>query len=246
MRRWLALAAVTLAMAGAAMAQDAPARSETRDGVVSVDSWNARYCEVLIARGTLLRVHADVYNTLGLNTCPEAAWQAVDADAIKQRFGARAVFKNGPRYWVVSTLSTHVATQEAPVESFGGIEARLVGTLQIPPGMRHGSSPYAATTIQRDTEYGYPAGRPVFILDDPDGNPWVMQAYSQIVDPALTLGDLAGLGGRLKLPEGWRYRSETLERPLVVHPVKGTARILQDDLQNTYDLCFETACSFRP
>ena len=29
-------------------------------------------------------------------------------------------------------------------------------------------------------------GKPVFILDDPDGTPWVMQAYSAIVDPSLT------------------------------------------------------------
>ena len=95
---------------------------------------------------------------------------------------------------------------------------------------------------ERDTRYSYAAGRPVFILDDPDGTPWVMQAYARIVDPDLGLDDLAGLGARLKLPAGWSYRTEALTSELVVHPVDGVARILQDDLENTYDACFETAC----
>ena len=124
---------------------------------------------------------------------------------------------------------------------------RLVGKLKLTREMReHGSTPYQSTTIERDTEYGYPAGRPVFILDDPDGSPWVMQAYSQIVDPTLTLADLADLGTRLKLPPGWKYRTATLTRDLSVHPVDGTARILQDELENTYDQCFDTACSYLP
>jgi hypothetical protein len=46
-------------------------------------------------------------------------------------------------------------------------------------------------------------GKPVFILEDPRGNPWVMQAYSLIADPNLIYDSLASLGTRLKLPPGW-------------------------------------------
>ncbi len=248
MRRVLAGRAAVFVMAGAAMAQDntAPATSITKDGIVTVDSWNARYCELLVVKGSLLKLEADVYNTLGLNTCDAAAWQAIDTDAVKKQMDAREAFKNGPRYWVVSSLSTPVAARAAPVETFGGLEARLVGVLQLAPGMRKGPNPYEETTVQRDTRYGYPSGRPVFILDDPDGQPWVMQAYSQIVDPALTLDDLAGLGTRLKLPTGWTFRTKVLDSDLTVQPVDGTARILQDELENTYDLCFASACSYLP
>ena len=28
--------------------------------------------------------------------------------------------------------------------------------------------------------------------------------------------------------------------------VNGIARLVQDDLENSYDACFETACSFKP
>ena len=246
MRTGLALLA-TLLTATAAGAEDAPAKSVTRGDVITYDTWNARYCELLLVKGSLGHITADVYNTLGLSTCDPAALKAIDTDAVAKATGARAVVKNGPRFWVVSSLSSHVPPTPRPIATFGSLEMRQVGELTLTREMReHGSTPYQATTIQRDTEYGYPKGRPVFILDDADGVPWVMQAYSQIVDPALTLADLAGLGGRLKLPQGWKFRTVTLDRDLTVHPVDGTARILQDDLQNTYDACFDTACSYSP
>jgi len=28
--------------------------------------------------------------------------------------------------------------------------------------------------------------------------------------------------------------------------IDGHARIVQDDLENTYDACFDTACSYKP
>jgi hypothetical protein len=243
---WLVAALLAIAGAAAAAEDGAPARSVEKDGIVTIDTWDARYCEVLVVKGSLLKPEADVYNTLTLNTCPAAAFATVDPEAVKAELGARAVFKNGPRHWVVSELSSHAAPDEKPVVAFGDLRARLVGVLHLPLGMRHHPQPYHQTTIERDTRYSYRAGRPVFILDDPKGGAWVMQAYSGIVDPSLALGDLAGLGSRLKLPEGWSFRSEVLDRELVVQPVKGTARIVQDDLENTYDLCFDSACSYQP
>ncbi len=238
---------VASALAGpVSAAEEAVAKSTTENGVVTVDSWNARYCEFLIVKGTVLKVQAEVWNTLGLNTCDGAAFKAVDPEAIRKQFQARGVVKNGPRHWVVSKLSTPQETKEAPVESFGGIEARLVGELALPPGMRKAPVPYKETTVERRTRYEYAAGRPVFLLDDPTGMTWVMQAYSLAVDPRQTLDRLPELGKRLRLPKGWTFRTETLDTPLIVQPVNGSARILQDELQNTYDACFEGACDRKP
>jgi Protein of unknown function (DUF3604) len=50
---------------------------------------------------------------------------------------------------------------------------------------------------------------PSFILGSPDGMPWVMQAYSQIVDPNLTYADL--------------------------HTIRAVNGLGSDDLENTYD-----------
>ena len=47
------------------------------------------------------------------------------------------------------------------------------------------------------------------------------------------LTDLATLGDRLMLPEGWSYTARTLDSDLVLS-VDGEAIVLTDDLSNTY------------
>jgi hypothetical protein len=61
----------------------------------------------------------------------------------------------------------------------------------------------------------------------------VMQSYAQIRYASQSLGDLPSLPGRLTLPDGWRFRQRRLRRDLVL-AAHGTARIVQDDLLNTY------------
>jgi hypothetical protein len=60
-----------------------------------------------------------------------------------------------------------------------------------------------------------------------------MQAYAQIVDKSLDYAGLSALGNRLKLPSGWRYTTLSPETDLVLG-AKGTARVVQDELENTY------------
>jgi hypothetical protein len=60
-----------------------------------------------------------------------------------------------------------------------------------------------------------------------------MQSYAQIRDPDLRIGQLPSLGDRLSLPEGWRYRTRRLQHDFVLR-ANGTATVIQDDLQNTY------------
>jgi hypothetical protein len=79
----------------------------------------------------------------------------------------------------------------------------------------------------------------VFELVAPGGDTYVMQSYAQIKDPKLTIGRLDSLGRRLKLPLGWRYRTRKLRHALVL-TAKGKATILQDELQNTYQLATTT------
>ncbi len=73
-----------------------------------------------------------------------------------------------------------------------------------------------------------------------------MLAQSFIVGKNLTCADLQKLGTKLKLASGWRFRVAVLDRDLEIQAVNGVARIVQDDLENTYDACFETACTYKP
>jgi hypothetical protein len=93
--------------------------------------------------------------------------------------------------------------------------------------------PYRELTIDRDTIYRFKAGNPVFLLEGPDGSRYAMQAYAQIVDKSLDYAGLPALGSRLKLPSGWRYTTLTPETDLVLG-AKGTATVVQDELENTY------------
>jgi hypothetical protein len=79
----------------------------------------------------------------------------------------------------------------------------------------------------------------VFELVAPGGDTYVMQSYAQIKDPKLTIGKLASLGPRLNLPPGWRYRTRNLRHALVLR-ARGRATVLQDELQNTYQLATST------
>ena len=126
-------------------------------------------------------------------------------------------------------------TPAAPVD-FQGLQLRLRATISLGiKDLLKPHQPYAVRKIDRTTNYVFDAGQPVFELVDPKGQVYVMQAYSQIVDPSLSYADLAGLGSRLKLPDGWQYRTRMLDQDLVAQAV-GQAEVVQDELQNTYQL----------
>ena len=170
-----------------------------------------------------------VWNTVGLNDCPPAQWEALDSQQLAQELGATAVILNGPRYWLLDRAKGRVG----PERSFDGLHARRVGTLPVRSAADLQRIPYAERSIARHNVWHWNEGRRIYELLAPDGTNYVMQAYSQIVDPEEQLGDLASLGDRLELPPGWRYRSRKLERPLDLK-ASGEVHILQDELQNTY------------
>jgi hypothetical protein len=75
-------------------------------------------------------------------------------------------------------------------------------------------------------------GKLVFILDDPDGVLWVMQAFGQLVDKTLTYDGLKDLGSKLKPPAGWKFRVAVLDKDLTISTPQGYNWIVQDELQN--------------
>jgi hypothetical protein len=97
-------------------------------------------------------------------------------------------------------------------------------------------APYTANQVHRHTVFTFDAGEEVYELHDPALRRWVMQTWSQIVDPKLSRADLAGLGERLDLPGGWTYQTRTLDSPLRIDTTTHAAQVLQDDLANSYSL----------
>ena len=96
--------------------------------------------------------------------------------------------------------------------------------------------PYVERHVNRGAVFFFDAGSPVHELVNPDGLAYVMQAYCVGVDPTLTEDELAALGERLALPDGWTYRTRMLDEELVVDTTATIATVLQDELENTYTL----------
>ena len=131
---------------------------------------------------------------------------------------------------------------------FGGMKARWVNWLDMKGlSTKPGEAAYKNITVGRHTRFGFDKGKQVFILEDPDGNPWVMKSFSLITHPDQKFEDAGTLGSRLKLPPGWKFRAPVLEQDLVLTPDKdGVAHITQDDFGNTYDRAGGPYSNFKP
>jgi hypothetical protein len=196
------------------------------------DIFGKRYGEVLLVTIGESGPKATVYNTFPLNDCPAQLWDKLDADALARENDAVAALLNGPRYWLMSSIDK-VATGPQETRTFGGIEMIRQATVQL---ASQNPAPYSVNKVARHTVFHFDAGRPVFELVEPNGQRWVMQTWSQIVDAQLGLQDLPGLGRRLNLPEGWRYETRVLTARLSVDTSTQDAHVMQDDLTNTYSL----------
>jgi hypothetical protein len=195
---------------------------------------NQRYCEVLVGKRNWLSLQVRVFNTQGLNLCPQAQWKDLSKDSITKAFDASFVLLNGPRYWVMDEIQAAGATVNNEKESFGGIEMNLRATIQLSLLKQFlGSKQYSPNQVTRTTNFIYRAGSAVYELTSPGGDAYVMQSYSQIVNPALSMKDLPVLSEQLKLPAGWTYRSRVLDQDLSL-VANGVAYVLQDNLSNSY------------
>ena len=191
-----------------------------------------RYCEVLavVDDGAF---RADVYGTQGLNECPPSQWGALDPEAIREDLGALAIVMNGPRFWLIDSVKSFREPGEAL--SFGELEMRLIASVALSPGDLS-QDPYQERSVVRDTEFVFVTGSEVYELIAPDGRVYVMQSYAQIVDDSLDEAALPGLGEALALPADWTYRTRMLDEDYVVVDQDGIATVVQDELQNTYQL----------
>lgn len=104
---------------------------------------------------------------------------------------------------------------------------------------------FQSTQIRRNSKYEFLKGRPVFLLNSPDGHTWVMQTYTTHTDPSLTEAGLRNLGEKLKLPPGWQFKTKTLDRDLTIATM-GLAHIVPDNLENMYQGCYDKVCNFVP
>jgi len=213
-----------------------------------------RYTEILLVFGDAVtkKFTAGVYNTIGLNganpagggdSSPAAILDKIDMKKVKEDNDALSSIKNGARLWTVD----HIGAKLGKERDFQGLKARWVMWFPIPDAIREGKDlSYSIMTAHRDTSMSIDKGSRVYILDDPQGTSFVMKSASLIKDPNQKFEDLKDLGSRLKLPEGWKFRTLVLDQDLVFMTDNGSTNITQDEIGNTYDRVGGPYSNFRP
>jgi hypothetical protein len=175
------------------------------------------------------------YNTLSLpDRLSDEQFRALNPEALKAEFGGDGIWMNGPRRAQMDEASAEVL-DGGQITSVGGIPMQTVAKVRIPDVRLFARTrpAYTETEVERTTTWTFHAGQPVHELVAPDGSVYAMQSASLLKDPDLA-EQLANLGQRLQMPDGWTYRVRTPDQDLVVQARDGVAHVVLDEFENNY------------
>jgi len=252
----LAAVAVTLALtlAGCAKLPDdgadaKPAHYENLNRV--------RYIEIFVVGGNGItgKMLINVYNTIGSpgfdpKTSKDSAQQAwvesLKTDEIKKQFDALGAAINGPKLLMLDWMDLPNGVER----EFNGKKVPWVAMLHLTKDevKELGTFHYKSTTVERKSKFGINKGTLAFLIDDANGNTWVMKGFQQGLKPAYTFEEFAAnAAGRFtKLPAGWKVRTKVLEEDLILVPATGIATIMPDEFFNVYDKTGPGYSNYKP
>jgi hypothetical protein len=216
----------------------------------------ARYIEIFLAArepGTGQLVAAcfnTMYTSKGIpasrDTAPKVLVKGLDFEKMKQEFGVLGASLNGPKLWLPDWTEIAVGKER----NFNGLQAAWVAQLNMNQGGGVSeSTPYKPMTIARaGSAVGWNKGTTVLLLDDADGNTWVMKGFQQGLDPRYTYEQFmaAGASNFKQLPPGWKVRIKTLAEDLIERPESGVATIMPDEFFNMYDKTGPGMMNYKP
>jgi hypothetical protein len=206
------------------------------------------YCEVVLDATVNGVISHPVFNTVGYQTstpgdsCPNWATQtsqeviaAYNADP-SYTGGATDVTMNLPRHFVMDSVVESGSSTNG-ILWVDTTEYGYVANLTTPP-----QPVYVVTTVQRNSTWTYKKGTLVYELTDPNGITYVMQSYTTLVDPKLTLRKLSHIGPKDQLPTGWKYKARRLKAELNL-TATGSTQIVNDYFRNTYQINPNGSCT---
>ncbi|MGZ5399628.1 MAG: hypothetical protein ACXWDM_06405 [Nocardioides sp.] len=152
---------------------------------------------------------------------------------------------NGPKIWTPDWAEAMVGKER----DFNGIKAPWVAQLDMKrAGAVAEVTPYEPMTTARESRLGWNKGARVMLLDDAEGNAWIMKGFQLGLEPRFAYEDfLANGASYLKnLPAGWTFRVTTLEQDLIETPEGGVTTIMADEFFNVYDKTGPGQMNFKP
>jgi hypothetical protein len=180
------------------------------------------------------------------DTAPQAQVEGLDFAKMKTDLGVLGASLNGPKVWLPDWTEIEMGVER----DFNGIKASWVAQLDM--GDNAGgvaeSTPYKPMTIARKSGLGWNKGTTVLLLDDAEGNTWIMKGFQQGLEPQHTFEQFvaAGASNFKKLPPGWKFRVKTLDKNYIEVPVGGVATIMPDEFFNVYDKTGPGMSNYKP
>jgi hypothetical protein len=215
-----------------------------------------RFIEIFLAHRDAKsgKLVAECYNTMftpkgipaSKDTAPQTLVEGLDFAKMKTDYGVLGASLNGPKIWTSDWTEIDMGVER----DFNGIKATWVAQLSM--GDNTGgvaeTTPYKPMTIARKSAVGWNKGTTVLLLDDADGNTWLMKGFQLGLKPQHTYEQFvaAGAGNFKKLPPGWKFRIKTLEKDLIEKPEGGVATIMADEFFNVYDKTGPGMANYKP
>ncbi|MEM7182673.1 MAG: hypothetical protein AAF518_17290 [Spirochaetota bacterium] len=191
---------------------------------------NYRYCEVLATFKNGNKYVTEVYTSMTFNECPEEKWSKLKEDTLRKEFNAENIMLNGPRHFVATRAKEGSGNKRYNKNSsFGGIQMMLAA--QIDGNI--GTELYTETIVKRWNTWMFTKGEEIYKLINDKNEEYIMQSYSKFVDKNQTIENLTQLGSKLKLPRGWKFKTEKTKKEIQVI-AKGQAFVVMDNLGNVY------------
>jgi hypothetical protein len=187
-----------------------------------------RFCEVGLITAGQGGAITNIWNTTGVCDPAPEQFDALDAGAIARENGALRTWLNPVRHWMFDRLDVWEAGDD---KTFGGLTGTWMSAASAAATTRvAGQASYDPGYIYRNSTLTFGRGSEVYLLDAPDGEVFIMQS-------ALSEGDLAHLASQLDLPDGWGFRTVTLDQDVEVSSAghDNLAHVLRDNLDNVYE-----------
>jgi hypothetical protein len=231
----------------AVMADGAGAKSKRVD-----DLHRVRYIELFLALPKMKAGSpvAAVYNTTWIptgvpasrDTAPQAWVEGLDFEKMKSEFGVKGASLNGPKLWMLDWCEVENGVERV----FNGVKVPWVAEVAV---TGHAEAPtYKPFTIDRKSSLGWNKGTTALLLDDTEGNTWIMKGFEVGLKPKYTFEEFvaAGQSQFKQLPPGWKFRVKKLEKDLIEKPEGGVATIMRDEFSNVYDKTGPGMSNYKP
>jgi hypothetical protein len=169
------------------------------------------------------------------DTSPQNLVEGLDMDSLAKEYGVLSVFLNGPKLWMPDWVEVEVGEEIVS----NGITLGWCAQLALPENGRVAETPYEPMKIARTSKWGWKKGQKTILLDDSEGNTWVLKGFQLGLKPVQSYDEflVKGADNFKNLPAGWKVRVTILPEDLIEIPATGVATIMTDEMQNVWDMC---------